>query len=201
MLSVPGSAWAVSVTIDTSSLVGTSAQLVFDFISGGSVPNSATISGFSTDGTLGISASVGAVTGSLPGTVTLVTTQLFNEEVTQLILGTTLSFFFGITTTPPSPGFLPDALSVFLLDPTTGLPLFVTTDPTGAGALFVLDVDGSRNGMLTVFSAPGGEATVTATAAAPVSAPATLMFLTGGVVGLLLWRRFASVRRMVRPGS
>ena len=48
------------VTVDTSTLAGTSAQIAFDFIDGGPPSNTVTISGFTTDGTLGNPVPTGA---------------------------------------------------------------------------------------------------------------------------------------------
>src|SRR5690348_5894551 len=81
--------WAVPIqfSIDTSSLSGTSAQLAFDFIDGGPPPNTASVSGFATDGTLGAVSTVGGVVGTLPNTVTLTDSAFFNEYLQALILG------------------------------------------------------------------------------------------------------------------
>src|SRR5271154_467342 len=83
-----------SVDVDTSSLLGTSAQLAFDLIYGGGPSNTVTISDFSTDGTLGTVFPTGLVSGTLPGTVSLTdsSSSFFNEYLTGLTLGTTFSF-------------------------------------------------------------------------------------------------------------
>lgn len=187
LLLSPGRLFADStylVTINTSSLAGTSADLVFDLINGGSTSNTVTISDFSSDGTLGTVSPTGEVTGTLPGTVTLMDSpsSFFNEYLTDMTLGTTISFLLDATTNGPGSPNL-DALSVFLLDPNTGLPLFSTSDPTYSDSLFTLNIDGTPEGNLGVYTS-----TVSATAisSTPVSEPPTGILLVGGLV-LLIW--------------
>ena len=62
----------LEVTIDTSLLIGTNAQIVFDFIAGdGTSLNTVKISNFSTDATLGTATTTGSATGDMRGTVNL----------------------------------------------------------------------------------------------------------------------------------
>jgi hypothetical protein len=175
-----------SITFDTSSLTGTSAQLAVDLVNGGSASNTVTISDFSTDGTLGTVSPTGDVSGTLPGTVTLMDSpaSFFNEYLTGLILGTTISFVLDATTNGPDASSSPDALSVFLLDPNTGLPLFSTSDPTLSDSLFTLNIDGTSAGNLSVYTS-----LVSATPAtgAPVPEPPTGTLLAGGLA-FVIWK-------------
>jgi hypothetical protein len=180
-----------TVTVDSSAISGMSAQLAFDFIAGGSSANSVTVSGFSTDGILGASFPTGGVSGTLPGTVALTDSSFFNEYLTDITLGTNISFLLSTTSNAPASGFFPDAFSLSVLDPFTGLPLFATSDPTGANTLTVLSLDGSAKGSLSTYTAPGGEAGVTATAiTTQVPEPVTLLLMSSGLA-FLLWRRSA----------
>jgi len=188
ILLIPVSLWAdsmYSITVNTSGLTGTSAQLAFDLLNGGSASNTVTISDFSTNGTLGAVFPTGEVTGTLPGTVTLMDSpsSFFNEYLTNLTFGTTFSFVLDATTNGPDPSSLPDALSVFLLDPSTGLPLFSTSDPSFSDSLFALNIDGTSAGNLGVYTS-----TVSATAIAgtPVPEPPTGILLFSGLT-LLIW--------------
>ncbi len=177
-----------SVNVDTSSLLGTFAQLAFDLIYGSGPSNTVTISGFSSDGILGSVFPTGLVSGALPATVTLAdsSSSFFNEYLTDLTLGTTFSFTLDSTTNGPDSTSIPDALSVFLLDPSSGLPLFATSDPTGADSLFTLNIDGTPEGDLGVYTA-----TVSATpgSGGPNAAPEprTSILLAGGLA-FLIWR-------------
>jgi hypothetical protein len=199
-LFLAGAASAVpyQVTIDTTALSGAAAQLAFDFVDGGSPANTVVISGFTTDGTLGLSSTVGGVVGTLPGSLSLTDTAFFNEYLTDITLGTSISFVFTPTQNAPDPGSLPDAFSMFLLDPTTGLSLFGTTDPTLADALFQFDIDGTAAGALSAYSVPLQLAGVTVTPVeqgVPLSGTPWLM-LAGGLA--LLTMRTSQRRRLTR---
>lgn len=173
-----------SVTVDTSSLSGTSADLAFDLVDGGSASNTLTISGFATDGTLESVTPTGEVTGALPGTVTVEDSpsSFFNEYLTGIALGSSFSFNFDVTENGPGSSGTPDVFSLFLLDPTTGLPLFTTSDPTGSDSLFTINLDGSA---LSVYSS-----SVTANSGSvPAPEPNALLLMVGGVGGILLLLR------------
>jgi hypothetical protein len=119
--------------------------------------------------------------GTLPGTVILTDSSFFNELRAALTLGTTLEFTFDATTIGSGS---PDEFSVFLLDAAGMLPLFTTTDPTGADALLVFDITGGP-GDLMLFGAPGGEATINI-----VPEPSSLILSALGLGMVTLRRRF-----------
>jgi len=177
------------VTVDTSALNGTSAQIAFDFIDGGSPSNSVTISGFTTDGTLGSNQPPsGGVSGTLPGTVVLTdscSSCLFNEYLRDITLGSTFSFDLSVTTNPPDSMSFPDAFSLFLLDSTES-PLFPTTDPTGSNSLLTLNIDGSAIGDLSIYDS----SVSTAPANTTVPEPCTLLLMGTGLL-LMLRKRMA----------
>jgi hypothetical protein len=179
----------IVVTINTTGLAGTAAQLALDFVDGGSPPsNIVYVSGFSTNGSIGTSTSTGDVTGDLGATAFFGDTSLFNELLTALTLNSTLSFTFDASANPPSSGGIPDSFSVFLLDAVTGLPLFATTDPTGSDALLQFDL--TNPGQLTLFDAPGGEATITlGSAPTAVPEPTTALLLVTGAAASIFRRR------------
>jgi hypothetical protein len=136
----PASADTLTVTIGTASLSGTSATLAFDFIDGDSaVNNSISIGNFQSDATLGVPATTGDVSGTLPGPITLSDTQFFNELLVPLTLATSVSFTLDYTNVAGSP---PDSFSLFLLDPSAVNPL-VTTDLSG-DALLQIQMNGAH---------------------------------------------------------
>jgi len=94
---LPAAASSILVTIDTTSLAGTTADLAFDLVNGGAPANTVTISKFATDGTLGASSSKGSVTGSFPGAVTLSDAAFFSEYLQTETLGKSLSFALNTT--------------------------------------------------------------------------------------------------------
>ena len=138
-------------------LSGTPAQLAFDFIDGDSVVNNtATISGFATNGLLGGSFTIiGGVTGTPPN-VTLEDTAFFNELLQAITLGTSIAFTLDLTTVPPVLPGIPDGFSVFILD-ATGTSSLVVTDLPG-DALFLAGSDGSSDVPTSVTAVPGPSA-------------------------------------------
>jgi tetratricopeptide (TPR) repeat protein len=146
------SADTLTVTIGTTSLLGTSATLAFDFIDGdGVLNNNVSISNFQSDGTLSSPATTGDVSVTLPGPITLSDTQFFNELLVPLTLGSSASFSLDYTNVAGSP---PDSFSLFLLDP-SAINSLVTTDLSG-DALLQIQMDGtSTNVSLAGNIAPG----------------------------------------------
>jgi hypothetical protein len=188
-------AYAVSfdVTLDTSSFSGTDGQLAFDLIDGdGANNNTAIISSFSTDGTLGSASSEGGVSGDLPGPVNITDTALVNELLQEISLGSSISFRVDLTTNFAG-GVLPDSFSFFLLD-SAGLFSLVTTDLLG-DALFTIDIDGTPAGVLTVagLTEPSVPLSVTA-----VPEPSSLLLV---ILGLSLVVRHKLCRVFLTKGG
>lgn len=182
------------VFIDTSSFGSITVGATFDFIDGAPVSNDVEISNFSTNGTLGTSTSAGGVTGGLPSRFTLKDSSFFNEYYQPITSATKISFDFNPTTTAPNAGSLPDTISFLLLDDTTGLPLFDTTDPTGAATLFTMQIDGSDKGLLSVYAPASINTTVNWTVGpiesnSSVPEPNTILLLAVGAATAGLSRR------------
>lgn len=179
------SAFAVPVqlVVDTSAYSGTAALLAFDFIDGGSPSNSATISSFTTDGALGASTAIGDASGALPGLLTLTDSSFFAEYLQELSLASQFTFVLDSTGNAPDAGMFPDGLSLFLLDPLTGLSLAATSDPTGANALLLLNV-GQSNGLELYGGAGIGVRTEEATNIVPE--PNSVVLAVTGFAALLL---------------
>jgi hypothetical protein len=175
------------VTINTSPLGGVSIGAAFDFIDGGQPTNSIVISNFATDGFIGIASRTGDVTGTLPLQVALSDTSFFNELYQPIQSATELSYDFESTAFIPIASF-PDSFSFFLIDDVNGLPLLETTDPTGAGALFTLDIDGSNTGLLNIYN-PLSTATPISWSVSPITPsgnvpePSIMWLLAAGLLG------------------
>jgi len=171
---ISAAAWASSfkITIDTTPIKGQSGFIVFDFAGGSPAQkNTAAVSGFSTDSTLGSVTPSGTLTGTLtPGPLTLSDSTFLNEWEQQATFGARMSFDLSVTTNN-LPGSIPDEFSFYLLDKNQ-LP-FPTTDPTGADALLAVDLN-STNPVLQVFKSSFASVIVpTATATATPTATAT----------------------------
>lgn len=168
-----------SYTLDTTALTGQGGLLAFDLIDGdATVNNLVKISGLSTDGTLTDSSDV-----------VLADTSFFTEELRELTFGTTLSFNVLLTENFSGSGFF-DQFSFFLLDPVNYLPLFSTSDPLGADALFAIDIDGNAGGAAATFA---GRLSV---GSATVPDSGNVLALLFGAVGLLGLGRKVAARRV-----
>ena len=173
------------VSIDTSALGIPSFLVAFDLIDGGPPSNSLSVTGFATDGTLGVATSIGGVTGALPGGFTLADASFFSEYLQVVQSANALAFDFEASTNAPAPGSAPDTFSFFLLDSQSGLPLFGTTDTTASDSLFTLEIDGRQSGQLTVFqpTTTGPTATWSVTGAPqPVPEPATPLLFAAAIL-------------------
>jgi len=171
-----------TVTIDTHLLAGTQAQLAFDLIDGGVPANSVTISGFTTDGILGVAVTVGAVSGTLASSVLLEDSAFFSEHLQTIVLGNSISFVYESSGHAPAVGSLPDGFSLYLLN-NTGQALALSDDPSGSNAL-MLDNIGSALGMVVYNSAQVGMSVA-------VPEPSSFALALIGLVFLLMAARRA----------
>lgn len=200
-VALPAYASPILVTVDTTALSGTNADIAFDLIDGGTPANTITLSSFLTNGTLGAASSTGDVTGVFPGSVTIGDTSFFNEYLQNETLGTRLSFILDSSNLPPDALSLPDGFSMFLLDHTTGLSLVATSDPTGADALFLWSL--GTTSAPDVYSSDTVHVTIGPAGPPPnpVPEPSTLLL---GMIGLLtlmtvstFWAWRARVQRVI----
>jgi len=181
-------ATALNFIVDTSHLAGTGVLLSFDLIGNGIPANRAVINAFKTGAPFGASSATGNVIGTLPLPVTLDDNGNFFNETSVLIPALANDISFTITTTDNGPvtAATPDALSLFLLDPASGMPLFSTNDPTGSDALFLLNIDGSVGGDLRLYAATSNEVLLSAVpAAVALPEPSTLPLALLGLAMLV----------------
>lgn len=121
---------AYVLVLDTNAFVGSQATLSFELIDG--TPGSTTVAfeGAKVDGL------VTTLSGNLSDT------SFYNVLTRTLVLGQLLELTFFESQTPNEQlGFLPDSFAIFLLN-ASNLPLFATSDPTGADSLLQWDVGG-----------------------------------------------------------
>ncbi len=146
-----------------------------------------TIHSFTTDGTLasGGNTNTGGATGDLPGDLSLTDSTFSNTSDRGISLGNSLSFQLSLTNN--FAGGSPDEFAFFILDSTDANPLVSTDDPTGANALFTVDLTGASGGALSVFGSltAGVAYTVTPTAPGRVPEPGGLAVLGMGCA--LVW--------------
>jgi hypothetical protein len=172
MLAVTAEGSPLPITINTSSVAGTQAVLAFDFIDGGTPGNTLTISGFTTDGVLGVGTSQGDVTGALPGTLVFGDSSFFNEYLQAIVLGNTLGFTVDSSGNSADPAGTPDAFALYFLDAGETASLFATSDPFGTNALIAYSVGASNP--LEVFASDAVSVRVGSLAVAEPSTHALL---------------------------
>jgi len=180
------------VSVDTTSVAGTSGFLDFTFDPGPFLTQNAfaSVAAFSTDGAVGAPAVSGDVTGTLPPSIILNNDTPFNDYFTAFTFGDTLSF----TLTLGGPAVdSPDgvaasgstfAFSMFAGDGSTPV---LTTD-TLDGFAFTVDISLDGTTKLTNFSDP----TSVESAVSAVPEPATGWLCGVGMALLISLRRYYS---------
>lgn len=175
----------ISVSINTSSIIGTSGTLDLQF-NPVNTPQAATavVQSFLTDGTLSGSPTLtGDVTGALPGSLTFDNGTAFNDYFQNFTFGNSITFgvlFSGPAIDSPDGNGLNSSLFSASLADSLGNTL-LTTDPTGALVTIGINVDGSLNPTAT-----------SANAFFPAPEPASFALLGLGLIALRIGYRRAS---------
>lgn len=190
------SIWFVSV--DTTSLAGTTGAIEYSFIPGDltASPATATITAFTTDGTLGGTPMVsGDVTGTLPAPVIAMNDQTFNDYFETFTYGSQLSFFVTLAASAPSSIPIDTTFSFFLYDQ-NGNPISNSSSPSGEA--LDLNIDG-LTGVATLvgyFPPPP----IVVLAGVPEPSGVLLLGLGGAVLAGLGWLRRGGARAEIGPG-
>ncbi len=140
-----------TVSVDTSALAGVHGGIDFSFIQGPIMPvdaASVSILQFTSGGTLGSLSTIGDVSGSLPGAVTLNNTSGLNDYFSDLWFGSQIGFvlvFSGPAVDSPS-GFAGSgssfAFSIFS-DAAGTIPTLTTDSANGYALIIDVNPDGS----------------------------------------------------------
>ena len=187
----------VLITVDTTQLAGTSGKFAFDLIDGGAPANAVTLRNFSGNATFGGYSVTGGVVGSAPGTVILSDTSFFNEYVQNLVFGSTFSFVLDASDNATT-SFAPDAFSLFVLD-STGVPLGISTDPTGANSLFILNIGDAQG--LQLFDSTVVNITAQAEPAGAVPESGSALLVAIALFALFFFARRPGMGRRLRLGA
>lgn len=177
------SATALKFTLEApASLSGTTAYLAFALIDGdGEANNTVIVSDVDVDGTL------------IPGLITLTDASFSSVFLQPLTFGSQIRFNVTLTEERVGGSPLPDSFAASLLngnDYFLSPLLFNTSDPTGAGTLFAVDIDGSSSGARDVFTyAEAGDPVTWTLEPVAVPLPSTALLIGAGLLGGLAARR------------
>lgn len=182
-----------TVSVNTSALNGTSGFLDFDFAPGnGSQSALVSISDFSSTGSLsGLPQVNGAVSGSLPGPLSIGNSTQFNDYFQEFIYGTNISFqlaFGGPALSNPNGTSTAGSTFAFAMFDALGSNPLLTDDPNGNSFIVEVNLDGGTT--VTAYpTASGGTPAATLTAAGvPVPEPSTSLIMFLVALGLGAWR-------------
>jgi hypothetical protein len=163
------------VGIDTTPLAGQQGFVAIDLYQGdASLANTVTISAFSSQGPLGTPILFGDAQMGAGGSVTLRSSVFYSGLLQPLQFPAGPTVFTLNLDLLAAPGIAPDSVAVFLLD-AARLP-YATEDPTGAGALLVLDLRSPP--VPQVYGSPFASVSV-------IPEPGRLLLMLAGLAGLL----------------
>lgn len=185
------------VSVNTSSISGTPGNIDLQFNPGGgsTQPASVRISSFSSVGGVitGAPSTVGDVSGTLPGTVTINNTTALNDYFQPFTYGNSFSFrllFTGPAINAPNGTATSGSefgLSLFNSD---GSNVFLTTNPDGFAATANVNLNGTVTTTTYPSNGNGGAPVVTFTTVVATPEPATfaMSFAAATVLGAALHR-------------
>jgi len=195
LLALAGSADAdgvtYDVTVNTSSIAGTSGSLDFQFNPGPLATQAANlqIQSFMPGGGVGTAVSTGDVTGALPGTITFDNGSGYNDYFTGFTYGSTLSFLvnlYGPAVSTPDGVSTSGSMFSFSMfsDPGGTMPVLTSDTTDGYAFTVAINLDGS-----TTPTNYSSELTATPVNAVATPEPGTLLLFVLGLAGFALLRK------------
>ena len=167
-----------AVSIDTSSLIGTSGALDFQFNpanSTGFTTATAGISGF-TGGTLSSPVLTGDGSGTLPSSVTLNNTTQYNDYFTNYTFGNSIKFNLSLS------GALGNSFTFSMFSDAAGSSPALTSDTTDG---YALRLDINQNGNAITNNIP----TNISSSVTPTPIPPSMLLFASGLSGMFFMKR------------
>ncbi len=200
------------VTVNTSSDVTGGGYIDFQFNPSTSPTQAATaeVTNFTSNGTLEpvdpycpspcYGGTFGEVSGTLPGTVTLINSETTNEYTEAMVFGTTITFdldVFGPAVGSTANGDGGGTFTLDFLDAVSGDQLF-TEDPLNDVQVFQVNINsnGSTSGA-TFLSTGGAPSVVTFSGPTQVPEPSAVLLLSGVLMAIGAFHR----RRALKTGA
>jgi hypothetical protein len=174
-----------NITVDSSSIAGTTGSLDFQFNPGPLMTQAASLQilDFSSNGSLAGSPSLtGDVSGALPATLTFDNGTQYNDYFEDFTYGTTLSFevsLYGPALSSPDGESTSGSVFAFSMfsDPAGTIPALTTDTVDGFAATVDVNLDGT-----TTVTDPSTQTTVDSSTVVPE--PSSLLLLATGLSGL-----------------
>jgi len=174
-----------NITVDSSSIAGTTGSLDFQFNPGPLMTQAASLQilDFSSNGSLAGSPSLtGDVSGALPATLTFDNGTQYNDYFEDFTYGTTLSFevsLYGPALSSPDGESTSGSVFAFSMfsDPAGTIPALTTDTADGFAATVDVNLDGT-----TTVTDPSTQTTVDSSTVVPE--PSSLLLLATGLSGL-----------------
>jgi hypothetical protein len=142
----------------------------------------ATLTGFTSDGTLGSTTIMGDVTGSFPAPVIMTNDQTFNDYLQTFTYGTQMSFDVTLASAPNPLVPIDTTFSFFLYD-ANGNPISNANSPSGEA--FDININGQTGAETLVPYFPPPPITIKGT----IPEPSSVLQLGAGLGALVGWSR------------
>lgn len=166
--------FAYQVTLDTSTWSGNQITIAYDLIDGSPDSSRLILGAIAVDGT------------SLGSAGSIQDHNFYNSLEFQVALGNKLQIDFTLDFGGYTPGYFPDSFAIYLLD-AGGLPLFPTSDPSGADSIVQWDI-----GVVDPITYVG-QLIIPPTNSVPEPSSLLLIF-----AGLVMWK-FQLARKLLSP--
>lgn len=187
LVSQTASASELKISINIAKTQETRGILAFDLIGNGTPANFVRISILNEQENFISTELSGAMSVGIPVDLSMSTdNNFFNEEKVKFSLTEIpISFQIDFSYYAPNNQDFPDAFSLFILNAESGIPMFNTTDPSGANASFLFNMSGNPADNFIIYDSNDGNVEIKTQAIGFISEPPTLFLIIAGLAILL----------------